>query len=337
MGALHPGRAREATPITRFCVSIAGPPESPSQGASAPPHSSVVAMLLAAQLAIVGMAIYAIGGAPSAWGMHQVAFAAAPISPIPAGAGPHVVIDDADSRVLVGTSSDGFVHVHDLTEMRGAVFSNQPYPRLNVTRTLEGVRIERPNVGRLAVEIFGFSTQRIAVDVPQDSRVEIARCSGADINGIAGGVDVHSVDGHVTLSDLQGSVTARSDDGYIEAANLRSDRLAMSSVNGHLGLTDVTVRSLLGTTRDGRIIAKGLSVGEDGTLETGDGSVRVAFAQNSNLTIDASTRDGAISVDGTSTDSDDSAQRTIRLGAGTGRVKLATDDGSIHILTNGAQ
>ncbi|MBV8067760.1 MAG: DUF4097 family beta strand repeat protein [Candidatus Eremiobacteraeota bacterium] len=300
-------------------------------------RATVIAMLVAAEIAIVGMTIYAIGGASFASGMHQVQFSAAPIAPISAGARPQVVIDDASSRVLVGTSSDGLVHVRDLTEMRGAIFSNQPYPRLAVTRTLDGVRIERPHVERLSVEIFGFSVQRISVDVPQDARIEIARCSGADVDGIAGGVDVHSVDGHVTLSNLQGTVTARSDDGYIEAANLHSDRLAMTSMDGHLGLTDVAVDSLVGTTRDGRITAKGLNVAGDGTLQTADGPVRVSLAPNSNLTIDASTGDGTISVDGVSRDSNDSAQRTIRLGAGTGRMKLATDDGSIHILTNGAQ
>jgi hypothetical protein len=300
-------------------------------------RASVIATLVAAEIAIVGMAIYAISGASFASGMHQVQFTAAPIAPILAGARPHVVIDDPDSRVVVDASSDGLVHVRDLTEMRGAVFSNRPYPRLSVTRTLDGVRIERPHVERLAVEIFGFTTQRVAVDVPQDARLEISRCSGADVETLAGDVDIHSVDGHVTLNNLQGSVTARSDDGYIEATNLRGDRLAMTSLDGHLALTDVVVGSLVGTTRYGRIVAKGLSVAGDGALQTADGSVRVALAPNSNLTIDASTRDGRISVDGTSTDSDDSAQRTIRLGAGTGRMKLATDDGSIHILTNGAQ
>lgn len=298
-------------------------------------RASVIAMLIAAEVAIVGMAIYTIGGASFASGMHQVQFSAAPIEPIMAGSRPHVVIDDADSRVEVAASSDGLVHVRDLTQMQGAIFSSRPYPRLSATRTLDGVRIERPHAERLSIAIFGFSTQRIAVEVPSDARVEIARCSGADIGGIAGDVDVHSVDGHVTLNDLQGTVTARSDDGYIEAANLRSDRLTMTSMDGHLGLTDVTVGSLTGTTRDGRIVAKGLSVAGDGTLQTADGSVRVAVASQSDLTIGASTRDGKIYVDGASTDSDDSAQRTIRLGAGTGRMKLATDDGSIHIYTNG--
>jgi hypothetical protein len=293
-------------------------------------------MLLAAEIGIVGMAIYVVGGRPSfASGTHQVDFTSEPIAPVAAGSAPHVVIDDADSRVRVGPSSDGFVHVRDLTQFRGAFFSSEPYPRLTVTRTPDGVRIVRPHAERLSVGIFGFSVQRIEIDAPQGSRVEISRCAGADVAGISGGVSVNSVDGHVTLSGLQGTVDAHSDDGSISATDVRADRLAVSSGDGHLSFDNVVVASLDGTTRDGSINAGGLRVSNDATLQTNDGSIRVSLAPSSDLTVDASTRDGRISVDGNSIDGDDSAQRTIRVGTGTGHLAVATDDGSIRIYTNG--
>lgn len=301
-------------------------------------RATVVAMLLAAEIAIVGMAIYTLGrGGPSyAAGLHSADFTAVPIAPLAAGGAPHVVVDDPNSRVVVGTSSDELVHVRDLTSMHGAIFSSGPYPRLTAVRTPDGVRIARPDGGHISIAIFGMSEQRIQVDVPPGARLEIARCEGADVNGLAGGVSVHSTDGHVTLSDLRGSVDARSDDGYISATNVHGDRLAMESTDGHLSLDNVTVASLAGTTRDGHIEARDLSVANDATLQTNDGWMRVGFAPGANLTVDASTRDGRITVDGSSSDNDSSAQRTIRLGAGTGRMKVATDDGSIHITTNGA-
>lgn len=294
-------------------------------------------MLVAAEAVIVGMAIYAVGGrgASLAAGMHRVDFTAASIAPVAAGATPHVVIDDANSRVRVDASSDALVHVRDLTQIHGGVFSNANYPRLAVTRTPDGVRIERLRSERSMLYLFGFSRQAIEVDVPQGARVEIAGSAGADVRGIAGGVTVHSLDGHVTLTDLQGSVDAHSDDGYLDAANVRGDRLAMESMDGHLTLKNVAVASLSATTHDGRIEATGLSVSGSATLQTDDGSVRVALAPNADLTIDASTRDGRISLDGNSLDADDSTARTIRLGAGIGQMKLATADGSIRIYTNG--
>src|ERR1700729_63458 len=232
-------------------------------------RASVIAMLIAAEVLIAGMALYALGrgGATFAAGMHHVDFSAAQIAPVAAGATPRVVIHDASSRVHVGVSSDQSVHVRDLTEMHGGVYSSGSYPQLRVTRTADGVRIERPGSGRLSIEIFGFSTQAIQVDVPSGSHVEIAGCAGADVFGVTGGVSVHSRDGHVTLTDLQGAVDARSDDGYLSATNVRGDRLGMESMDGHISLKNVAVGSLIAQTRDGRIEADALSVTGDATLQ----------------------------------------------------------------------
>ncbi len=158
-------------------------------------RASVVGMLVAAEVLVVGMAVFAIGRGGrnvSLAGTHHVDFSAAPVAPIAAGATPHVVIDDAQSRVDVAVSNDQLVHVRDLTQIRGAVFSSEKYPPLRVRRTTDGVRIERPAAGSLSIDIFGFSTQAIQVEVPQGSRVEIARCAGADLLGVDGGASVHS-------------------------------------------------------------------------------------------------------------------------------------------------
>lgn len=303
-------------------------------------RKSIVAMLVAAELLIVGMAIYSLGGgATFASGMHRVDFTPVPLAPVSAGAVPHVVVDDRESRVTVTASNDEFVHVRDLTEIHGSVFSSAPYPQLRITRTADGVHIERPSGPHLAIAIFGYSREAIEVTVPAGSRVEIARCSGADVSRINGDVSVRSQDGHVTLSDLDGSVDARSADGYLQATNVRGDRLAIDSMDGHLTLRDVAVGSLTATTHDGRIEASDLSlVGErpDAALHTDDGSIKVYLAPSANLTVDASTGDGHVYVDGSSLDRGDSAQRTIRLGSGAGKMTLGTADGSIHIFTNGA-
>ncbi|HZV77685.1 MAG TPA: DUF4097 family beta strand repeat-containing protein [Candidatus Babeliales bacterium] len=281
-------------------------------------RASVVGMLVAAEVAIVGLAIYAAGhgGASFSSGIHRAEFDAVSIAPVAAGPAPHVVIDDADSRVIVGVSNDELVHVRDLTQLRGAVYSDGPYPRLQVARTSEGVRIERPHVGRFSIDIFGFSVQRIEVDVPPHSGVEIARCAGAEVDGVLGGTSVNSVDGHVTLENVNGSVDARSDDGRIVLGN-------------------VAASSLVAQTHNGRIEASNLSVTGDSTVHTDDGPIALGLAPNSNLTIDAATNDGRISVDGDSFDGDGSAQRTIRVGSGNQRMKLTTADGSIRIFTNG--
>lgn len=304
-------------------------------------RASIVAMLIAAEVLIVGMAVYAVGGGGTTFssGMHHVDFTPVAQAPVAAGATPHVVIDDAQSRVGVTISNDGLVHVRDLTELRGAVFSSGSYPQLRVTRTSDGVHIERPSTGHVSIDIFGYSNERIEVEVPSGARLEIARCSGADVSGVTGGVSVRSQDGHVTLADLQGSVDAHSSDGYVDAANVRGDRLAMDSDDGHLSLQNVAVGSLAATTHDGRITADGLNLvgaSPSATMHTDDGSIRIHLPPSADVNIDASTGDGSIVVDGVSQEGNDSAQRTIRLGAGTAKMTVGTSDGSIHIYTNGA-
>ncbi len=299
-------------------------------------RASIVGMLIAAEVLIAGMALYTMhGGRTWAAGLHHVDFAAASVAPVAAGDAPRVVIDDSSSRISVGVSTDGLVHVRDLTEMHGGVYSGQRYPQLHVTRTPDGVRIERPGTGHLTFQIFGFSRQAVEVAVPSGSRLEISGSSGAEVRGITGGVTVHSQDGRITLADLQGTVDARSDDGSVNATNVRGDRLGMTSNDGRIVLKNVAVGSLLAQTRDGRIEAESLSVTGDATLATDDGPIHLSLAPNANLAIDASTRDGRITVDGTTYDPNDAAQRTIRLGAATGSMKVSTSDGSISIRTNG--
>ena len=70
-------------------------------------------------------------------------------------------------------------------------------------------------------------------------------------------------------------------------------------------------------------------------MTSGDGSIELHVGSDADLAIDASTGDGRIVVDGVRSEGDDSASRTLRLGAGSSTMKLATSDGSIHIFTNG--
>ncbi len=306
-------------------------------------RASIVGMLVAAEVLIVGMALYSLRGSEPAFGagMHGIDFTAAATSPIGAGSTPHVVIDDRQSRVLVGVSGDGLVHVRDLTEFRGAVFSSTKYPQLSVTRTGDGVLIERPRTGSLSVAIFGYSTQKIEVDVPSGSRLDIAGCAGAEVAGITGGVSVRSQDGSVKLADLQGTVDAASDDGSLRVNNVHSDKLTLETRDGRIEAQGISVGGSqpLATmhTDDGSVHASGtFAPGGTYELSSNDGSIELRLARDADLTIAASTGDGRILVDGNAAGSEDSSQRTIRLGAGSSTMKLATSDGSIRIFTNGA-
>lgn len=302
-------------------------------------RASLVAMLVAVEIAIVGIALYTVRGMGIAH-VHAVDFVAKTFTPLEAGSSPRIEIDDPDSGVYVTASSDGLVHVRDLTSTHGAFFgSRSSIPQLDVKRTSDGVSISRAAMG--AHFDFWWSERRIEVEIPSGSRLEIARCSGAHVTGVEGGVAVASQDGRITLTDLRGSIQAKSDDGSITATRVRGDNLVLQSADGRLRLEDVSASSLDAQTKDGSIEAHGLAIAagaQHAVLHTGDGSIRVALASGADLTVDASTGDGHIDVDGnTASNGDsDSAQRTVRVGNGSGSLQLSSGDGSIHLTTNGA-
>ncbi len=301
-------------------------------------RASIVAMLVAVEIAIVGIALYTVRDISR---VHAAGFVAKTIAPLDAGSAPLVTIDDVDSRVDVAPSSDGRVHVKDFTDMRGSLFgSHSSIAQLDVKRTSDGVAISRPGSGGVNVG-FWWSERRIEVDVPSGTRLAIARCSGARISGVEGGVTVASQDGRITLTDLRGTIQAKSADGSITATRVRGDSLVLESSDGRLRLEDVTASSLDAQTRDGSIEAHGLAIAggaQHAVLHTGDGSIRVALATGADLTVDASTGDGHIDVDGNaaSNGGSDSTQRTVRVGNGSGSLQLSSGDGSIHLITNGA-
>ena len=305
-------------------------------------RTSIVAMLIAAEIVIAGIALYALRAGHAA-GARSIAFAATPIAPVDAGNAPVVTVDDPDSRVVVRTSTDGRVHVTDSTSAHGWLFDDQraTVPKLAVTRTADGVAIARaPERGAGLHFFIGDFERSIEVDVPPAARLQIARCSGADVSGIEGGVAVHSQDGRITLADLRGSVSGTSDDGSVSASRIHGDSLAIQSSDGHLSLDDVAVASLEASTRDGRIEARALAIAgtsPNAVLHSDDGSIKVELLPGADLTVDASTNDGRVLVDGASFDSSgDATHHTVKLGSGAGNLRISSDDGSIHILTNGA-
>jgi len=305
-------------------------------------RSSLVAMLIAAEIVIVGVAIYAVRGAHS---VHSADFVARPIAPIDAGTSPRIAVDDAESRIEVAVSSDQLVHVKDLTSTGGAFFGDRvTVAQLDVKRVADGVSISRPKSDGFGMHFqMGWFERRVEIDVPAGSHVEIARCAGAEITGIEGGVAVTSQDGRIVLADLTGAVQANSDDGSISATRIRGDDLALQSADGRLELIDVSASSLDAQTKDGSIEARDLSIAggtqPHAVLHTDAGSIRVALAARADLTVEASTNDGKVVVDGQSfrnAGDGDSTQHVVRLGSGSGSLQLSSDDGSIHILTNGA-
>jgi hypothetical protein len=93
-----------------------------------------IAILVAAEVAILGLAVFSVRGAPSgevfAADGTGTNFAAKTFAPIAAGNAPRVTIDDPNSGVTIGVSDDSLVYVKDDTSFSGATLrSPHDYPR----------------------------------------------------------------------------------------------------------------------------------------------------------------------------------------------------------------
>ena len=284
-----------------------------------------IAILVAAEVAILGLAAYSIRGAASggvfAAGGTGANFAAKTFAPISAGNAPRVTIDDPNSGVTIGVSNDGLVHVKDDTYFSGATLrSPHDYPQLNVTRDLNGVHITRPTYHEGWSMLIGFSNSRqhFEVQVPSAAAVIVDECDNAEVSDLKNGATIKALDGRVELTHIQGAIVAHTDDGHITADDITSPSLDLSS-------------------NDGRIEVRNFTAVAGGTynVSTRDGRIDVGFARGSGVTIDASTNDGAVRVDGVRRHGSDSAQQSIRVGGGGSAMRVHSDDGSITITTNG--
>ncbi len=304
----------------------------------------LVAMLVAGEIGLVGVAAYSIRGAVPGdvfAGGTGVQFTAKTFAPIAAGAAPRVTIDDPNSGVTIGASDDGLVHVKDDTTFSGATLRGpHGYPQLTVAHDSSGVHISRPVYHEGWGMFIGFSNSRqhFEVAVPANATVTVDACDNAEVSGLRNGATIKALDGRVELTNVEGTIVAHSGDGHIAADGVTSPSLDLSSDDGSVEIRNFTATGNAPYVRlhsgDGHISASGLFPGGGKyDVSTNDGHINVAFARGSDVTVDASTNDGSLRVDGVRQRGDDGAQQSVRVGGGASAMHLHSDDGSIAITT----
>jgi hypothetical protein len=151
---------------------------------------------------------------------------------------------------------------------------------------------------------------------------------------ISGSLDVDTGDGSITVDGAKGSIRLRTGDGHIEARGL-DGTLEATSGDGHITIAG-RFDGLSIKTGDGSINAQanpGSKLASSWSVHTGDGSVDFALPGDLQADIDASTRDGHISmgipvtVDGTFSKS----QIHGKMNGGGQALSISTGDGSIRL------
>ena len=304
-------------------------------------------MLIGAEVLILGIAGYSVRGAFAgntfAAGTGRD-FVAKTFAPVAAGSAPRVTIDDPNSGVTIGASTDGLVHVKDDTYFSGVGLGGRhnDYPQLTVAQDASGVHITRPAYRESWTSVvFGFSNSRqhFEVEVPAGATVVVDACDNAEVSDLKNGIAIKALDGRIELTHVDGAIVAHTNDGHIKADDVTSPSLDLSSDDGWIEAHNVAATGSTPYVRlhsnDGHLDVSGLfPAGGKYDLTTHDGHINAVFAHGSDLTVDASTNDGSLHINGVRQHGDDGAQGTVRVGSGASTMRVHSDDGSVTITAD---
>jgi hypothetical protein len=286
----------------------------------------LVAVLFVLELAVVGEMVVAIRGdhSPSWPGERSIAEAAS--GPNLVDGGPHKTFSTGDHPAL--TVDIGYA---DLT------ITSRPVPQIEVSVSkssdLGFLRTKSPitasNDGdtiRVANAYDqGMTTgdmRMVTILVPPETSITVVSAGDIRATGLRGEASfAASGNGSATIEDYSGpSLTVKA--------------------SGRIRLRQIVTAQLDATSDDDRVEGAGLQV-RNGTID-GNDSVSLGFANGTNATVDAATKDGSIDLSGfpadASTDSghksddDDASAKTVRIGSGGGTIDVHSDDGNITLL-----
>ena len=264
---------------------------------------------------------------------------------------PTVKIDTNDGSVHVATSP-GLKSVEFYAEYQGLQLDKNLH--IESHQNGDQVEITARITGRWGFSM-GWNSKRLHIEVrmPQDGDLQVQSGDGSiqtqSLNGtlsvrsgdgavrseaVSGSVDIYTGDGSITLDGAKGDIRLHTGDGHIEARQL-DGRVDASSGDGRIRL-DGRFDGLSIKTGDGSVDAKawpGSKVASSWTVRTGDGSVDISLPPDLQADIDASTRDGHISlgipvtVEGTFSKS----QIHGKMNGGGQPLTIHTGDGSIRL------
>jgi hypothetical protein len=195
----------------------------------------------------------------------------------------------------------------------------------------------------------------LEVQVPAQTRLTLSTRDGSvHVTGIVADVDAKTSDGGIEAQDLKGNVKLDTADGGITGTRIEGAMLDVHAGDGGITLTSIRADSVNARTGDGGINCRGIAAqriechtndgsihleyapdgpkAPDVTASTGDGGITFVAPPGLSATLDASTGDGAIHTSLPLTLKQAAGKSlTGTLGAGEGKVRLKTNDGSITI------
>jgi hypothetical protein len=211
---------------------------------------------------------------------------------------------------------------------------------LVVNQTQDGnkITIEAPSPQeRRVVNFNNGHSVNFTVTLPRRVVLEARTGDGSiNIDGLQGTIDLNSGDGRIIASRLDGQLKAHTGDGSIRI-DQAVGKIDADSGDGSIDITG-RLDELAVRTGDGPVrveATSGSAMKSDWRITTGDGRVALRLPGDFNASVDASTGDGSVRVDGIDTPrtGDDSERRRVvgQLGTGGATLHIRSGDGSVDV------
>jgi len=241
-----------------------------------------------------------------------------------------VVVRGGDGETVVEGTDDPDVCV----EATKYAIGGTDLSEVAVTREPTGGRLEvgaRLTEG-MQVGVVGGGLETLDVRVPDGVRVERVETDdgSVEVREVAGDLALDVDDDTATVDGVAGAVGVTCDDGEVTVGAV--DRVAGEFDDASFRMTEgATVDDLAADDGDLELAIAGLD--GDVTVETDDGDVEAALSSALDATVEVHTDDGSVRAEDGALDSVELSGETTRgtVGAGTGRLVIRVDDGSVRL------
>jgi hypothetical protein len=312
------------------------------------PRATLIAVLIGVEVAIVaGMAGAIRGGSQPSWFGFPNATAGTqdggPGWSFAAGPHPSVEIDIGHADLTIETRPGAQIAVAVVPGVE--IHSSGPIT----------ARDDRGTIRITAAESDGQSSfyvddRNVHVIVPPATRVLVDGAGDIEASGLRAAASFDSEHGDITVRDFHGALTATSSDGHVDVKDADCTTLHVDAANGRVALTRVTAAQIDASSSNGRVEGTGLRL-RDGHVSSSNGRVSLGFSADADTTVTAATSNGHVNVSGFDAtpakyvkrgdddedddDDDSSSAKTVRIGAGSGRLDVRASNGSIDLNQEG--
>ena len=322
------------------------------------PRSTLIAVLVGVEIALVISMVHAVQGRGFAWFAPGIPVADAGGVPasesgaarkprsyqFAAGPNPAVVVDAAGVDVVVETQAVPQISVVMHESRSGPFFGT---PQEIAARDDDGtIHVTSDDVKQ--TRVFGSEKLTLHIAAPPNTRISVSDAGDVTLAGFRAATSLDSRDGAIDVHDFHGDLTATTSEGRIDVSDADCSTLHVSSADGRVVLTRVRAAQIDASSSNGRVEGSGLAL-RDGTVASSNGRVSLGFAPGTDTTVTAGTSNGRVNVSGFTAvpakyvrhgggdddDDDSTAAKTVRIGAGSGKLDVHASNGSIDLNQEG--